>query len=393
MEHSQRPYDLIVFGASGYTGTLIVKYLASLKHPTLKVAVAGRDPGKLQPVLAHYEKEHPENSGVGLIEADVTNQESLEQMAQQGNVVLTTVGPYEQFGHAVVDACVAQCTHYVDITGEPSFVSTVITNHHEQAKSKKLRVVNCCGFDSVPHDLGAYYVVKQLKDQPSIDLQGFVQAKGGISGGTWHSAIHAMSQSLKPQHLPKQLPAGSGERQVKRGKASFRYDKRLRGWAIPLPTIDGSIVRRSARALEAYGADFRYAHFMKISSLVTVSLLGMGLGAVALGSKWQKTRDALLKLRPQGEGPDAKTRENGWFRVTFFADTPKGYLMAEVEGGEPGYHETSRWAAQCALLIATEEDTLPANYGVITPAMAFGDALLERMQDIGNTFRHQWIPK
>jgi short subunit dehydrogenase-like uncharacterized protein len=393
MNDTKRLYDIILFGASGFTGQLIANYFASLQNPDLRLAFAGRNAAKLQPVLESYEKAYPDGQTPQLIVADVGNPDSLLEMTEQARVLITTVGPYEEYGRPVVDACIKSSTHYVDITGEPSFVSDLLNTVHDEAAQKGVRIVNCCGFDSIPHDLGAYYVSKQFDGSTPIHLKGFVQAKGGISGGTWHTAVGAMASGLTRIDSKRQLAAPQGsDRRIQRGKERLFYEKRLRSWAVPFPTIDGSIVRRSAKALSSYGPDFSYSHFLRIRSFGTVALFGLGAGAVMLGSKWKKTREALLRFRQPGDGPDEETRRRGWFKVTFLAESESGQLMAEVEGGEPGYHETSRWAAECGLLLAFQEDQLPEAAGVLTPAVAFGDVLLNRLQEIGISFRHQTMP-
>ncbi|MEO7092789.1 MAG: saccharopine dehydrogenase NADP-binding domain-containing protein [Polyangiales bacterium] len=383
-----RSYDVVVFGATGFTGRLACEYLARRREqPALRWAIAGRNEAKLHEVRRVLEGIDPACANVGTIEARADDPGSLERMAKQTRVVLTTVGPYAEHGEPVVEACIRGGADYVDITGEPEFVDAMIARHHDAAEKARVRIVSCCGFDSIPHDLGARFTVQQLPSTQPITVEGFVRARGGMSGGTWHSAIGAMSRITKTLRQPKgpraALPDG---RQVHSVKPSIRWDRRLEAWVAPLPTIDPQVVLRSARALPEYGPDFRYGHYAQVRSGVTLAASVIGIGALVVLAQLPPTRNLLLKARSQGDGPSVEQRAKGWFEVTFIGKSGSTEVRTMVSGGDPGYAETAKMVSESALCLALDRDVLPRRFGVITTAMAMGDALQKRLQRAGIRF-------
>jgi short subunit dehydrogenase-like uncharacterized protein len=385
----RRKYDVVLFGATGFTGRLIAEYIARTYGSSISWAIAGRNSEKLAAVRATIADIDPSCSEVGIIEADHRDWASLVMMANQTKVVLTTVGPYVEYGEPLVRACLSGGADYADITGEPEFVDEMVASYHDAAREKGLRIVNCCGFDSIPHDLGVLFTVGQLPSDQPMTVKGFVQAKGTFSGGTWQSAVKAMSR-LRETQKAKQAAKGAGSngsgRRVRGIKPSFSYDRQVGGWVFPLPTIDPEIVRRSAKALDQYGPDFRYGHYGKSSSLPKVVMGAAGIGAVFALAQLKPTRNWLLSKRPSGVGPSAEERENGWFKVTFVAEAGGRNVVTRVTGGDPGYGETSKMAAEAALCLALDRDKLPDHAGVLTPAVAMGDVLIERLRSRGIGF-------
>jgi short subunit dehydrogenase-like uncharacterized protein len=378
--------DLVVFGATGFTGHLAVLYLAEHAPPALRWAIAGRDRAKLEAirdeVRARFGRE------VGIVVARSDDRASLDAMTADTRVVLTTVGPYAEHGEPLVASCVEHGADYVDITGEPEFVDRVLDVHGERAAQAGVRIVNCCGFDSIPHDLGAYFTVRELAPTGPVTMEGFVQAGGGISGGTWHSAVGGMSR-LSEQRRAARLrpkPTATGGRVVRGLAPKPRKEPDVRGWVLPMPTIDPQIVLRSARALEVYGPDFRYGHYVRVGSLATAVGLVAGVGAVAALSQLGPTRELLLKAKRRGEGPSEEVRRKGFFRVTFVARSGSEKIVTRVSGGEPGYTETSKMISECALALVFDRDRLPEAAGVLTTAVAMGDVLLERLIRAGIRF-------
>ncbi|MEM7356751.1 MAG: saccharopine dehydrogenase NADP-binding domain-containing protein [Acidobacteriota bacterium] len=376
---SERRYDLVVFGATGFTGKLVAEYLAASSE-TFSWAIAGRSADKLADVKSELDL----GDDVGLIAADSADRASLAAMAADTRVVLTTVGPYQKFGAPLVAACVEAETDYVDITGEPEFVNGVIERHDEVAQDRRLRIVNCCGFDSIPHDLGAYMVAQALPDDASVTIQGFVSASGKISGGTWQSAVNAMGRARQQLRGPRR-PASDG-RKVRGLKTRAHYEKAVKGWVAPMPTIDPQIVLRSARALATYGREFRYGHYVRVGSLPRLMGLGVGVGSVFALAQLPPTRKMLLKMRQSGAGPTPEERARSKFRVTFVGRAGDQRVLGEASGGDPGYGETSKMVAESALCLALDRDQLPEHFGVITPAVAMGDRLLERLRAAGMRF-------
>jgi short subunit dehydrogenase-like uncharacterized protein len=284
---------------------------------------------------------------------------------------------------------------YVDITGEPDFVDTLLERHDRPARERGVRIVTCCGFDSVPHDLGALFTVTKLPAGEPITLEGFVRANGTFSGGTWHSALNAFAHLRGRRRPPRDDPPG---RKVRGVRPRIRYDKELRAWVCPLPTIDPQIVLRSARALDAYGPDFRYGHYIQIRSSLRLAAGIAGMGAVVALSQLGPTRELLRRVRAQGEGPSAEERARSWFQVTFrgqvttdagrgaHAAAPSRHVLTRVSGGDPGYSETAKMVSESALCLAFDRDRLPPRAGVLTPAVAMGDLLIDRLQQAGIRF-------
>jgi short subunit dehydrogenase-like uncharacterized protein len=375
--------DIVVFGATGFTGGLLASYLSHAAPLALKLGIAGRNRDKLEQVRART------GERAEIIEASVDDPASLARMAARARVIATTVGPYARYGEPVVRAAVENGAHCLDITGEPAYVADILAKHGGSARSAGLRIVSCCGFDSIPHDLGVYYTVEQLDRTKPIRIEGIVQAKGGISGGTWHSAVNAFSNMSASRGANEGLRfrGANGEKLDRIGptKLGVRYESRVRGWIAPMPTIDPEIVLRSAGIID-YGPRFRYGHYMRAGSVFNLAGLAAGVGAVVGLSQLQPTRDLLLKWKAPGDGPDEATRARNWFRVTFLAEQEGRSLTTRVSGGDPGYSETAKMLGECALAIIVDGDRLPARSGVLTPAAAFGDVLIRRLNTAGIKF-------
>ena len=295
---SARLYDIVVFGATGFTGQLVVRHLAKAAPAGVRWAVAGRSPDKLAAVLRDVGVDVP------IVQADVGDSASLRDMAASTRVVLTTVGPYAQYGAPLVAACVEAGCDYVDITGEPEFVEQMIDQHHATAAAKGLRIVSCCGFDSIPHDLGAYFTVQRFTEPTPIVCRGYVRAAGQASGGTWHSAIEAFSNARRDAARRKQRarPSRPTGRRVRADAMRIFHEPSIGAWAIPLPTIDPVIVRRSAAAMPAFGPDFTYGHYARVNEL-PVAIAGVaGVGALAALAQLPPAKALLLKARAR-RGP------------------------------------------------------------------------------------------
>jgi short subunit dehydrogenase-like uncharacterized protein len=294
-------------------------------------------------------------------------------------VLLTTVGPYRRYGEPVVRACVEAATDYVDITGEPDFVADVVAKYDERARAAGIRVVSCCGFDSIPHDLGVYYTVRSLPVDRPIKVEGFVRASGLPSGGTWQSAIEAFANARNMRRPRGPKKGTNGGRRVRGASGMIRYEPRLDAFACPLPTIDPQIVLRSGRALSEYGPDFRYGHFALVKSPLTLAAGLFGVSALFALAQVGPTRELLRKVRASGEGPSEERRSRSFFQVTFLAEAGDVSLCTRVSGKDPGYDETAKMVAESALCLALDRDRLPSFTGTLTPAVAMGDALLERL--------------
>ncbi|WP_141015393.1 saccharopine dehydrogenase family protein [Nocardioides sambongensis] len=398
---AERPHDIVLFGATGFTGGLVADYLAEHAPDGVRWALAGRNPGKLEQARARLAEAHPERPSLAdlpLLVADAADEAGLAEVAAATRVVITTVGPYQQFGAPLVAACAAAGTDYVDLTGEPEFVDKMYVDHHATAVASGARLVHACGFDSIPHDLGAYFTVEQLAAAcggtitDPVRMRGVVRAGASFSGGTFHSAIGAFSRGkqMKEAYAARRRAEPRPEGRRSRAVAGKPHrDKLLGYWLLPMPTIDPMVVARSGAALDAYGPDFRYSHFAGTKTLRYAAGGALGVGAMAVASQVSPLRNQLLKRIPQGEGPSEQRREKSWFTVDFVAETVPASgrpvtVRTRVSGGDPGYTETSMMLAESALCLAL--DDLPETSGQVTTATAMGDALLRRLQDGGLTF-------
>jgi short subunit dehydrogenase-like uncharacterized protein/uncharacterized protein YceK len=379
--------DVALFGATGFTGRLTALALARRSAgPPLRWAIAGRDRARLERVrdeLARQGARAPD----ALLEADVGDAASLGRLAAAARVVATSVGPYAEYGEPVVAACVREGAHYADLTGEPGFVARSIERHHAAARERGLRIVHCCGFDCIPADLGALLAVRHLPPGRPIQLDAFVRGAGGFSGGTWHSALGAMSRGLRERRAAgarERSERGAGRRA--RGRARVHFVRELGDWACPLPTIDTEIVLRSARMLEDYGPDFEYGHHARVSSLPVLVAGALGVGAIFALAQLGPTRRLLGRIRKPGEGPSEEQRARARFQVTLLGRAGDARVRVEVRGGDPGYGETSKMLAESALCLAQDGERLPPHAGVLTPAVAMGEALVQRLRAAGIAF-------
>ena len=380
---TERTYDIVVYGATGFTGRLVADYLAQ-KDESFTWAIAGRNQAKLAAVKAELVAANAACEDVGVIVANSAEPATLTAMTASARVLITTVGPYLLYGEPLVKACVETATDYVDLTGEPEFVDNLLANYHDVSAEKQIRIINCCGFDSIPHDYGVYYTMLQYPDAQKVRLEGFFSGSGTFSGGTWASALEAMSRRPGGAKAPKKALAEG--RKVKGLRSRVRYVKDIKGYGVPMPTIDPLVVLRSARELPLYGADFRYGHNMRIDSRIKLAMGAVGLGAVVGLAQLKPTRNLLQKLRPSGAGPDAEKRAKSYFRVAFIGEIDGKAVSTEVSGGDPGYGETSKMISEAALALVQDREALPEVYGVLTPVVALRDPLFERLKKEGIKF-------
>ncbi|GIJ34666.1 saccharopine dehydrogenase family protein [Micromonospora sediminimaris] len=385
---AQRSYDVVLFGATGFTGGLTARYLARHAPPGLRWAIAGRNPDKLAAVRDQLTTIDPALAGLPLLTADVTDPASLRAVAADARVVASTVGPYVHHGEPLVAACATAGTDYLDITGEPEFVDRMYLRHHAEAVRTGARLVHACGFDSVPHDLGVWFTVKQLPADTAVTVDGYVRAGGRFSAGTYHSVLTAFSRTGEASRAARERRAAEPrptDRRVRAVPGRLARSRDLPVWAVPLPTIDPQVVLRSAVARPEYGPDFRYRHFAAVRRLPTVLAAGAGLGAVVGLVKLPPTRRWLLGRLASGQGPSAEQRAKSWFTLRFVGVGGGRRVVTEVTGGDPGYDETAKMLAESALCLAC--DDLPTTSGQLTPVTAMGDALLHRLTAAGITFR------
>ncbi|MGN3954430.1 saccharopine dehydrogenase family protein [Streptomyces sp. WAC8370] len=380
---ADRPYDIVLFGATGFVGELTAEYLAAHTPKGLRWAVAGRDGEKLRRLRDRLPAED-----VGVLLADVSDPDSLRELARHARVLATTVGPYVRYGDALVAACAEAGTDYLDLTGEPEFVDLTYVRHDARARETGARLVHACGFDSVPHDLGVHFTVRHLPEGVPLSVDGFVRVGAAFSGGTLASALgqFARGRRLRAAALERRRhePRLAGRR-VATPAGTPRFAGEVGAWALPLPTVDAQIVRRSARALERYGPDFRYRHYAAVRRL-PVAVGGVAaVGALVAAAQVPPARRLLSGRLAPGDGPSAERRARSWFSVRFVGEGGGRKVFTEVSGGDPGYDETAKMFAEAALCLAL--DTLPPTAGQVTTAVAMGDALTDRLRAAGIGFR------
>jgi short subunit dehydrogenase-like uncharacterized protein len=387
-EGSARELDIVLFGATGFTGGLAADYLARAMPPEGRWALAGRNQGKLEAVRDRLTGIDAKLAGLPLLKADTTDPASLADIASKARVVITTVGPYVEHGEPLVAACATHGTDYVDLTGEPEFIDRMYVEHHAEAVRTGARIVHACGFDSIPHDLGALFTVEQLPDGVPLSVRGVVRANGMVSGGTFASALTTFARASKMRAASaarrRVEPRPTGGRRVHSSAKRPHFDKDTGMWLIPLPTIDPFVVRRSAAALERYGPEFSYAHYAGVKRL-PVAIGGMGLvGALMVGAQVPPLRRFLMSRIPQGEGPSEARREQHWFSVRFVGEGGGRRVETEVSGGDPGYTETAVMISESAMSLAFDDN--PRSAGQVTTAVAMGDNLIDRLVKAGIAF-------
>ncbi|MCX5401058.1 trans-acting enoyl reductase family protein [Streptomyces sp. NBC_00102] len=382
---SERAYDVVLYGATGFVGTLTARYLAAHAPEGLRWALAGRSGEKLERLRGELAGPGPEPA---ILVADAEDPTALRELALSARVVATTVGPFLRHGNALVAACARAGTDYVDLTGEAEFIDRTWLGHDAEARETGARLVHACGFDSVPHDLGAYFTVRQLPAGVPLTVDAFVHADAVFSGGTFASAVHAMGRGPQMLAAARERRAREPEltgRRVRTPLGAPHFSGETGTWALPLPTVDPQIVGRSARALEGYGPDFRYRHFASVKRL-PVALGGTaGLMALVAAAQFSPARSWLTERYRPGDGPDEERRKRSRFTVRFVGEGGGSRVFTEVSGGDPGYDETARMLGEAALCLAL--DDLPETSGQVTTAVAMGDALLERLRASGLRFR------
>lgn len=385
MTHPERKYDIVILGATGFTGRIVVAELAALAdREGVRFAIAGRGPEKLQKMV----DENPD-MGLKVIVANVSDPISLAMMAAQAKIIVNCVGPFALHGMEVVRACVHAGTHYMDITGEPAFVYAVHRNFDAEAKESGVAIVNCCGFDSIPADYAAWMAAGLLKGSGPKLLRGYVFTNARFSGGTWTTAIHAIHRrtSGKDRHTRSSLP-----KRKRRIPLKVHYLPQWKRWGLPMPVVDPHIVRRSATLLpEVYGEEVEYAQFYTVRSFWKVVRLVFYIGMVFVLARWKISRDWLFRKFPAGTGPSPEERRKFYFRVLVEGEQSGNRVQTSLSGGDPGYDDTAKMLVQAALTLRDhiQEDTVV--YGASTPVVALGRPLIDRLQSRGIQLSFQTI--
>ncbi|MFL5433148.1 MAG: saccharopine dehydrogenase family protein [Myxococcales bacterium] len=409
-----RRLDVVLFGATGFTGRLVADYLAQ-RAPTLRWAIAGRSREKLQQVKSDLAGRYPALAALEVLVADAADPDALAVVAKDARVVCTTVGPYAVHGRELAAACAEQGTDYCDLAGEVNFIRESIDRNHARAGETRARIVHCCGFDSIPSDLGVHLLAGHF-DQQGRKLQRasfFVgPMKGGVSGGTIASMLAMLERASRdPQQRrligdPYALiPDRDKDRGPDHGDQMIpKFEPLVGAWTGPfvMAAINTRVVRRTnAITGYRYGKDFRYREAMVFGKgakgAASAAAFSAGVAAfVTLGSTGPG-RSILKPLLPApGQGPGKAQRDAGFFRVRIVGEGDgKGPLraVARVEGtSDPGYGETAKMLGESALCLALDRDQLEPRHGVLTPASAMGNRLIERLRAAGMTFAIEGDP-
>jgi short subunit dehydrogenase-like uncharacterized protein len=406
-EHQgKREFDIIVQGATGFTGTLVAEYLLRQygADGDLRWALAGRSEDKLREVR---EKLGSAASDVDLIVADSFDKIALRSLCERTHVVLTTVGPYALYGSDLVEACVNSGTHYCDLAGEVQWIRKMIDTHHDRARASGAKIVNCCGFDSVPMDIGVWFLQRAAHEKygsycKSISM--LVKAtKGAASGGTLASMMNLIKESREDRSIARTLihpyslnPEGEREGPDERDQQRVIYRDDAKAWTAPfvMAGVNTKVVRRShALAGYPYGKEFRYDESVMsgrgFSGWLKATIMTLGLGALVFFASFTATRNLLQRfvLSKPGEGPDRELQQQGFFNLMQIGALADGTeLRGRITGDQdPGYGSTSKMLSECAVCLAKDE--LGDIGGVLTPATAMGEPLIDRLQkNAGLTF-------
>ena len=402
----RRPdHDIVLYGATGFTGKLVAARLAKNAPTGTKIALAGRSRDRLGIVrdeLSGRAGDWP------LVIADSSDEKSLGAMAESTNTVITTVGPYAEYGLPVVEACAKAGINYCDLTGEVLFMRESIDRYDAIARANKARIVHSCGFDSIPSDLGVLALSLAARhDDPEARLLGtrfiVTGAKGGVSGGTIASGLNELERAKDDKRVaelladpyslsPDRAEEPRGEVPQPRG---VTRDDVVGAWLAPfiMGPINSPVVRRSnALADYAYGRDFQYAEYVSCGDGVGGRLaaagmaLGMTVGEAALSIP--QVRSLAGKVLPEpGEGPSDETRAKGYFSIALHTRTADGvpYRAKVAAQGDPGYAATSMMLATTGLTLAG--DGVPRRYGVLTPSTAVGELLIHNLRLAGMTIQ------
>ena len=386
---NNREYDIIIWGASGFTGRLVAEYLyKNYNAKDLNWAIAGRDELKLSSIREKFL-----DNTIPIVLADSFNENSLNDIVKKTKVVCSTVGPYAKFGSLLVKSCVKNKTHYCDLAGEAQWIRKMIDLYHKEAITNQVKIVNSCGFDSIPSDMGVYFIYKNiLKKNLSIKMR-VTGAKGGYSGGTYASMQNIIKEASINKEIRRNLtnpyglnPIGEQSGMDKSDLRSVIYDSKIKTWISPflMAGINTKIVRRSnALSNYNYGKEFKYDEAVMTGNGFKGRLKGIILSIPLIflsakpGSLFNKIFN-FLSPKP-GKGPNKKERESGYFSLRFYVfQEENDFSIYKVTGDkDPGYGSTSKMLAESAVCLAKDE--LNNNFGILTPSIAMSDSLLDRL--------------
>jgi short subunit dehydrogenase-like uncharacterized protein len=393
---SDRAYDVLLYGAGGFTGRQTVAYFAARAPAGVRWAIAGPRRHTLEAARAA--------AGARLGDADLIvapsqDQRAVDAAVARAHIVLSTAGPFALYGTPIVDACVRFATHYVDITGETPWMREIASRYHAPAAANATRIIPCCGFDSVPSDLGALLMTRAVRDTMGVEcaeVRAFFQFSGGLNGGTVASLLNMLNA---PRRTEPTAPPVPGDGRIRMVKAP-RYDPDAGAWMGPfvMAPTNTQVVRRSvmlsAEWHQSYGPNFVYQEAMKYDpplARAKATAASVGLGLLFTLLKRPVTRRFVRPWLPKpGAGPSVKTMDAGWFTCDLLGIAEDGRRLRGLirYGGDPGNRATTVFLCESALALALDAEALPGGRdrgGVLTPAIGLGDVLVERLRKAGTT--------
>jgi len=393
-------HDVVVFGATSFVGQILARYLLEEfgLRGKLRWAIAGRSQARLEELRKSL---GPKAAKLPIVVADAADEAALRQLCAGTRVVASTVGPYALYGEPLVKVCAETGTDYCDLTGEPQWIHRMITKYEAAARKSGARIVHSCGFDSIPSDLGVHFLQRESVrrfGKPCTRVKLRVKAmSGGFSGGTVASAMNAFKEAAADPKTRKQLanpyslcPTGHGFTARQPNVKLAEYDPDFEGWVAPfvMSAINTRIVHRSnALAKPGYGKDFMYDETVLTGPGLKGRLVAAGIAAglagfVAAGSIGPVRTVVERFVAPPGSGPSEQAQKKGFYDLRLFGRTAKGQsLRVKVTGqGDPGYGSTSKILGQAAACLALDIAKKDLRGGFWTPATAFGDTLLDRLE-------------
>ena len=398
-----REFDIIIYGASSFTGKIILNYFVEQypPHDTFRWAIAGRDLVKLEKLTQNLDFDIP------IFIADSHDRPALDDLSKKTKVILTTVGPYAKYGDDLVFACSNNGTDYCDLAGETQWIRKMIDDNHDLAKKTGARIINACGFDSVPFDLGVYSMQNHALNKINKPIEKIITLvramRGGASGGTIASMINIIIEGKRNREIARIVsnpyalnPVGMREGADKRDPSTFVFNKKLKTWTSPfiMAPINTRIVRRTNALLDyRYGKDFSYTEYADcgngLSGALKSFLITSFLGLFIMLTTFKFSRKYIIrKLLPKpGEGPNKTQQKNGFFKLFMHGLSSSGEILKmKITGNQdPGYGSTSRMISEIAICLALDE--VKTEGGIWTPASALGEKLLNRLKkNAGMTF-------
>lgn len=405
---SDKQYDVVVFGATSFVGKILCRYLLETYgvNQDLKWALAGRSEGKLEKVIKSL---GPRAGGLPWVKANADSEEQMLELCGKTKVVISTVGPYALYGEPLVKSCAETGTHYVDLTGEVQWVRRMIDRYENKAKESGAYIIHSCGFDSIPSDMGVYYLQEQAKAKFGKPCKrvtmGIKKAKGGVSGGTIASLLNVSKEVSVNKNLGKELrnPYYLCPRDFKPMVQQHEinlpvYFPEHESWAgkFVMEAINTRVVFRSNALLDlAYGSDFQYEESVLtgkgIFGAIKASFVSAGTLGAILSSSFTPTRNLVEKfLVPKpGQGPSEKLQQEGFYDIRFHGSTDAGEVIEvrSTADTDPGYRCTAKMLAESGISLAKDFDGSKKPGGFWTTASMFGDKLIKRLEDhAGMTF-------